>query len=364
MVLRTLGASRMNRMEIEYRPDFVRCRIETDNPLPLIVEPCQDSRVEPLIEWLSVNRDWAQEKIAVHGAILLRGFALRDAEQFAQVCRAITPGVNAKFVGTPGTRMADAVYPSSEGPTMYPIPMHCELMYSPHPPRWIHFGCLVPPEPRSGETPLVDNRRVWRNLDPAVRDRFIEGGDVRIVRNLCGPNSGFRIWTLVRWDDFFVTTDRNEVESQCRSEGWEFEWTRDDGLKLTIYQPFTRDHPVTGETAWCNQLLSYDATSTSYEFRRLYGLRPSFPLWRMWQFVRTTAQLKKRSPVSTLPAYCTWADGSPIPEADRWALRKTVWKNIVCSAWEPGDVMAVDNFATSHGRYPAWGRRKIVACMA
>jgi hypothetical protein len=351
-------------MEIGKDLDFVRCYSDPDNPLPLILEARDHTSVENLADWLRSNETWVHEKLVNHGALLLRGFAMHSAEAFGAVCRAVSPDLRSSWVGTPGTRLASDVYPASEGPTEYPIPSHCELMYLPEPPKMIFFGCLVPPEPDSGETPLVDNRRVWNELAPELRERFGAAEGIRIVRHLSGPKTRRRLWTLVRWDDYFVTTDRARVEAQCREVDFDFEWLSDDRLRLEFVQPVTRVHPISGETAWCNQLLSYDATSTAHDFARLYARRPSFRLWKMWQFVRTTAQFKKRSPVSTLPAHCTFADGSPISDADRNAVRDAVWNNLSYQPWQTGDVLAVDNFATGHARFPAWNRRKIVAAMA
>jgi alpha-ketoglutarate-dependent taurine dioxygenase len=231
------------------------------------------------------------------------------------------------------------------------------------PPRRIFFGCLVAPAVGSGETPLVDVRTVWRTLDPHVRERFVRRG-IRIVRNLRGPASRFRLWTQVRWDDFFQTADRATIEAQCRAEHFGFAWTADDGLRLTITQPVTRTHPVTGETAWVNQFLADHAASSAHEYRRIFRLRPSFRLWRTWQFVRLTALLKLRSPLSTLAFHCTYADGSRIPVADMNALRATVWRHLAIPPWQAGDVMAIDNLAVAHGRLPCWGPRQIVACLA
>src|SRR5262245_54358160 len=342
---------------------FVTSRTENGNPLPLIVEPAGRAEIEPLLEWLGAHAGWVQEKITIHGALLLRGFPVGDAATFEAVARASAPGVTGNFIGTPGNRFTGTVYRSSEGPTMYPIPQHSELMYLPSPPTRLFFGCVIPPEPHTGETPLADNRRVWRELDPQVRERFVRGG-LRIVRNLRGPRSRFRVWTQVRWDDYFLTTDRAEVEAQCRAAQFGFEWTSDDGLRLVIDQTITREHPVTGETAWCNQFLSYQPSSSAREFGRIYRLRPDFRHWYMWQFVRLAAFFKERSPISSLPNHCSYSDGSRVPLEDLEALRETVWRVMARPAWQAGDVMAIDNVACSHGRFPSWGPRKILACMA
>jgi hypothetical protein len=342
---------------------YVTTRTESGNPLPLIVEPAGRIEIAPLLDWLRTHAAWVHEKMTAHGALLFRGFPVRDAAAFEAVARAIVPEVTDAFVGTPGNRLTGTVFPASDGVTRYPVAQHSELMYLPAPPTYVFFACLIPPEPNTGETPLADNRRVWRELDPAVRERFVRGG-LRIVRNLRGPRSRFRVWTQVRWDDYFLTTERDEVEARCRASRFDFEWTRDDGLRLVIDQTVTREHPVTGETVWCNQFLSYHPSSSAAELRRLYRLRPDFRHWYTWQFLRFTTFWKARSPLASRPFHSTYADGSPIPPGDLESLRDTVWRVMARPRWHAGDVMAIDNFACSHGRFPSWGPREIVSCLA
>jgi hypothetical protein len=342
---------------------FVRSRTENGNPLPLILEPAARAEIPQLLDWLTTHGGWVREKMTAHGALLFRGFPVNDAATFETVARAIAPDVTGDFVGTPSKRLTDTVFPASDGVTRYPVSQHSELMYLPSPPTRVFFACLVAPESNTGETPLADNRRVWCELDPVVRERFVRGG-LRIVRNLRGPRSRFRLWTQVRWDDWFLTTDRDEVEAQCRASRFDFQWTRDDGLRLIIDQPVTRRHPVTGETVWCNQFLSYHQSSSAADFRRLYRLRPDFRHWYMWQFVRSTTFLKACSPLASQPIHSTHADGSPIRPGDLESLRDTTWRVMARPAWRTGDVLAIDNFACSHGRFPSWGPREIVSCLA
>lgn len=344
--------------------DFARARLDGGRSLPLVLEADRETRLEPLVEWLCDERDWVANRIQTHGAVLLRGFEVQSPPDFEAVCRAIAPQVTADFVGTPRTRLTEVVTPASQGPPEYPIPMHSELSILPIPPTRIFFGCLVPPAPGSGETPLVDNRVVWEQMPSDVKRRFKDVGTVRIVRNMTGPKSRFGPFTLERWDEFFATTDKDAVEQLSAGEDWQCRWRGDDKLQLVFHQPVTRDHPVTGETAWCNQLISYSVTSSAYDFRRLFKFRPSRKLWLRWQFVRTMAQIKKRFPISTVPATCTRPDGSRFPEEDVDAVRELVWKHLVHPTWEAGSVLAVDNFNTAHGRFPSWGERRIMACVA
>ena len=62
--------------------------------------------------------------------------------------------------------------------------------------------------------------------------------------------------------------------------------------------------------------------------------------------------------------HCTHLDGSPIPDADIEAVLDAVWKHLVVVPWRRGDVVAIDNFAVSHGRLPYRGPREVAVCWA
>ena len=67
------------------------------------------------------------------------------------------------------------MFSASELPGFYPIPAHNEMSFTAHPPDHIFFACTIEPE-KFGETPLVDFRGVWRDLDPALREAASDGG--------------------------------------------------------------------------------------------------------------------------------------------------------------------------------------------
>jgi alpha-ketoglutarate-dependent taurine dioxygenase len=332
--------------------------------LPLVIHAGAQTDVHDLVGWLSDRREWIEDKLTVHGALLLRGFDVGDARTFESVARAIAPGLRNDYLGTPRVRLADHVFPASEPAGPYPIAQHCEMSYLETPPTRVFFCCLVPPAANCGETPLADFRKVWRDLAPALRERFERGG-IRIVRNFRGPNgSRRRTWNQERWDEFFSTTDRAVVEAKCAAEGMRAEWTDGGGLRLLITQPVHRAHPTTGEPVWYNQFAAHHLASSAWEYPQIFRERPTLRNWLCWQLVRATVAAKRRSPADTLAYYCTYADGSAIPDADIKALLGTIRQHKVMFSWQRGDVLAIDNRSVSHGRMPFHGPRKIVACLA
>ena len=61
---------------------------------------------------------------------------------------------------------------------------------------------------------------------------------------------------------------------------------------------------------------------------------------------------------------CVFKDGSPIPVSYVEHLEEVIWKNMVIFPWRKGDVLAIDNYSTSHGRLPYKGPREIQVCWA
>ena len=62
--------------------------------------------------------------------------------------------------------------------------------------------------------------------------------------------------------------------------------------------------------------------------------------------------------------HCTRADGSEIPDEDVARVREAIARRMVVFSWRRGDVLAIDNYAVSHGRLPYTGPREIAVAWA
>jgi len=341
--------------------------------LPLVLEPRAGASRDAgaLASWLEGRRAWALRALTEHGALLLRGFSVDDPRAFERIARAVTPKLQNEYLGTsPRDRLTDHVFTASELPPYYPIPQHCEMSFLPRPPSHVFFWCDVPPAGPGGETPLVDFRRVLRDLFQPVRARF-EAHGVRIIRNYSGPEDGSRLdlWKLKRWDEMFQTTDRGAVERSCRDNGFDYRWMPGGRLRLVNHQPAVRTHPTTGEPVWFNHAQVFHLSSAAGEYRRIAARRRDpIDRWRylaLAGFARAVVSLRTRLTATEDQAmHCTYGDGSPIPDEDMEAVRDAIWKNLVCFRWEKGDVVAIDNFAVAHGRMPYSGPRRVAVCWA
>lgn len=56
------------------------------------------------------------------------------------------------------------------------------------------------------------------------------------------------------------------------------------------------------------------------------------------------------------------ADGSEIAREDVQHVRDIIWQETVVTPWQQGDIIAIDNHSTAHGRLPYEGPRRIVVC--
>jgi alpha-ketoglutarate-dependent taurine dioxygenase len=319
-----------------------------------------------LLAWIAAHREALFVRLRAHGALLFRGFDVRSARGFEDVARALDPELKKEYLGTsPRTGLTEYVFSASELPPYYPIPLHCEMSFTAHPPRRLFFCCLRAPA-WGGETPLCDFRGVHAALDPAVRDRFVRGG-LRIIRNYGGPGAG-RIrnpWQLKPWPEMFGTTDRAAVEAKCTAEGFQPVWGEGGRLRLLSEQDAVRAHPDTGELAWFNHAQVFHLSTAPAEYRRLFArLREPWMLV-MWQLSRAlvAAQRRLRAPEEQT-MHCTYRGGGEIPDADIEHLRDVIWDRQVAFAWREGDILAIDNAVVAHGRMPYRGPREVVVAWA
>lgn len=335
--------------------------------LPLVVHADGNPSVPRLVEWLIDQTDHVRELLTRHGAILFRGFDVVDATDFERIARAIDDDLQSEYMGiSPRNALTDYVFTASEIPSLFPIPQHNEMSFVANPPRSLFFWCDTEPAAETGETPLVDMRRVHADLDPEVRERFEKRG-IRIVRNYRAPGKE-RPWDLTQlksWVDMFQTTDHAIVEEKCAREGFTPVWGADNSLKLISTQAAVKAHPRSGEMVWFNHAAVFHTSNGDGELRRIFQLRPSVRSLLGWMAGKayTVAQRRLRK-AEDLPMHCTYADGSIIPDSDMEAVRDAIWKNLVITPWQNRDVLAIDNDSTGHGRMPFYGPRMVAVAWA
>lgn len=335
--------------------------------LPLIIEPNSNGKSKPeLLQWLNANKESFTKKFHQHGAVLFRGFEIDTPKDFEDVSLLVDPRLKNDYYGTsPRNIVKDTTYifTASELPGYYPIPQHCEMTYVKHPPISIFFYCHVEPE-YGGESPLCNFRKVYADLDPKIRNEF-DTKEIVTVRNYSSieNTSRFNLFELKKWNEIFHTTDKEEVEKQCREQEIEFEWKETGNLRLLHRTLATIKHPQTGETVWFNHSQVFHPASAPVEYKFIHN-RQHRAKTLFWKLL-ISAMVKIKS-LTTQPIdqsmNVLFGDGTPVPDSYMEHIEETIWKNLVIIPWKKGDVIALDNFSTSHGRLPYEGKRQILVC--
>jgi alpha-ketoglutarate-dependent taurine dioxygenase len=210
--------------------------------------------------------------------------------------------------------------------------MHHELSYAQELPATMVFACLQAPT-SGGETAVADAAAVLADLPPDIVSRFEKDG-WQLIRNY-GETIG------VPWQQAFGTDDPSEVESYCRANDTEFEWT-DAGLRTRQVRTAVAHHPVTGQRLWFNQIAFLNELTMDPDVREYLAmvLGPD-----------------------GLPFTTRFGDGEPIPAEVVDVINEVYQRHTASIPWRRGDLMLVDNLRTAHSRQPYEGDREIVVAM-
>ncbi len=333
------------------------------DPLPLVVRPAGPDQASTawLERWVHAHAGYVRKKMVEHGAVLFRGFELHGPEDFQRIALQVDPGLQDHYLGTsPRENKTRYVFSASEIPGFFPIMQHCEMSFLPSAPKRLFFYCHVQPQV-GGETPLTDFRKVVRDMDPAVRQAFEQKG-VRTIRNYIGPDQsgGIDKWHTKNWADMFKTRDKAEVEAQAQREQLDASWLPGDRLRLENVQPAIKPHPETGEPVWFNHTQVFHVDAARLEYSHIRRRQRTPRAWLVSHFINALTWYKKRSKAPEEQAtHCTYGDGSPIPPEVMRHVSDLIWRHMVFLKWKQGDMVAIDNYSTAHGRMPYSGPRDI-----
>lgn len=311
--------------------------VRTERPaggesLPLIVRP--SLKGVDLLDWARGNREWIETHLLGHGALLFRDFEAHSVGRFEEFARAVCGELlEYRERSSPRHAVQGQVYTSTDYPAEHAIFLHNENSYQYRWPMKLFFYCATAAE-SGGETPVADCRKILARIGPEVAERFRRHGWM-YVRNF---GDGFGL----TWQTVFGTDDRARVEEHCRAVGIEVEWKEGDRLRTRAVRPAIAAHPRTKEPVWFNHATFFHVTTLEEGVRR--ALLADFA-------------------EEDLPTNTFYGDGSPIEPAVLEHLREAYRRETVAPAWQPGDIMLLDNMLAAHGRAPYSGPRKILVSM-
>jgi alpha-ketoglutarate-dependent taurine dioxygenase len=300
---------------------------------PLLVEP-EVAGLNPAA-WAATNRELVESHLHRHGALLWRGFRMPGVEGFEELARTVTPDLlDYKERAAPRKEVGRNVYTSTEFPADQWIPLHHEMSYSHNWPTKIWFYCAQAAA-EGGATPIADDRRVFKLIDPKIKEVFMRK-KVMYVRN-------YGEGVDMTWQDAFQTDDRAQVEEYCRRSHTSFDWKGGDRLRTRQVRQAVATHPVVGEQVWFNHAHMFHVSN----------LQPA---------VRESLLAEFED--DELPRNAFYGDGTRIEDSVLDEIRAVYREAAVTFQWREGDVLLLDNFLTSHGREPFAGPRRIVVAMA
>lgn len=303
------------------------------NSLPLLIQPTVDA--VNLVAWAASNQELITNHLFKHGGILFRNFQVKNYLEFEHFIKSVTGELlEYRDRSSPRSPIQGNIYTSTDYPANSSIFLHSELSYAKSWPLKIFFFCIQPAQ-QGGETPIADTRKLLQRIDGKICDRFSQKG-VMYVRNF---GDGFGL----PWQTVFQTSNPDEVEAFCRSNGIEFEWKEGNRLRTRQVRQAVATHPQTNELVWFNHAAFFHVSTLESTIRE--------PL--LAEFTE-----------SDLPHNTYYGDGSAIESAVLDEIRVAYQQEMVIFPWQAGDILMLDNMLTAHGRMPFVGSRKVVVGMA
>lgn len=288
-----------------------------------------------LATWYALHAAELEQALQLHGALLFRGFDVRDEAGFKDFSSAAIK-TQAEYVqgATPRTRLQSGVYTSTEFSAEHEIELHNELSYVLEPPRKIAFCCLTASR-QGGQTQIADVNAVYRNLDPAIVQAFDAHGGWMLRRNF-HPGFGPTVYKSFQADSV------DEIRAYCAREQVEFSALPGEHFATRQVRPAVRRHPETGLPLWMNHASFWHVANLLPEVR---------------------AKLADMFAPEDFPYSTSFGDGTPIPDQMIAAVAAVYRATEVMFDWKPGDVLLLDNWRVAHGRKPFAGARKVIVAM-
>lgn len=239
--------------------------------------------------------------------LLFRGFGM-DLDRFRKLTERLTTGFVSYAGGAAARALVDGdptMMTVSEPTHHYPVPLHGEMYYVENKPQILWFYC-VKPVAEGGATTVGDGCWILENLKDSTRRLFEEN---RIKYVMIHPEG--------RWQKIFLTESLDDVRRHCEENRYTMRVDEKDGSIVTEY-------------------LSSAIWPTNHGNQRSF-INNVFAITR-WEQAGVPFRKVRLE------------DGRPIPEAvleELWEVEGRATRDV---AWEPGDVLMVDNSRFLHGR--------------
>lgn len=297
--------------------------------------------------WLSENKERMLEDFRTHGAILFRNFPIHTNESLRTFISKLSGDNLLNYEGgtSPRNEVDEGIYTSTKMPFFLKIPLHSEMVYRKQFPENIFFYCAHPPL-EGGETPIVDLRKVEKDLSSGLKDRVKNHGII-YYRHLKSDTSFRRFLSRFNpmiltgtWQHVFHSNDKKAVEDYCGKHNFSFEWLSDNSVILKTHLPgFYKGQ-------WLNSL----------HFFQVHH--------RIWGRILASAFKVIRYLSGAPDMSATDGEGNKFSSENIAEIVNAMEKHKVEFKWQKHDLLMMNNTITAHGRNSYLGKRKILVSMS
>lgn len=335
MASMNLKLDKLNKLAARERPAApapVRSSfLSPQRSFPIVLEAA-DAGLDT-VAWARSQAGAIESLVRKHGGILFRNFGLATPQDFEAFAEAIEPELYGSYGDLPKKEGGRNTYRSTPYPEKEMILFHNESAHLHRWPRKQWFYCELP-SLLGGATPIVDCREMLAQLPAELVEAFARKGLLYVRTFTPGLD--------VRWQDFYKTDSRAEVEARLAAAGTEWRWLGEDTLQTRTRCPAVIRHPLTGDRVFFNQVQLHHVSCLDAQVREdLMGL---VGLERM-------------------PRHVYYGDGSPIADETMALVGRAYEACAVRFDWRQGDVVMLDNMLAAHARDPYVEPRRIVVAM-
>jgi len=331
----------------------------------LEITPIQDSSPEYLREWVDENYQLIQDKIALHGGILFKGFDIKTATDFENIVVSIDPNLADKHifdggVGTKRTKFVFDVASPAIKKMLTPLSLHNEDSFVAEVPTKIMF-CSLNSAPWGGESLIADCRKVYQSLPQRIQNKY---------RNQKLAS------TLVLEDQLFLANSQIPKNVQCitvfaKDHGAEtVKRISDNMTEFSFTIPAVITLKSSEEVVWFNTLHQAVFYNKCIDIWMAYKFLGGFSnkiksLFLIFSSLLQDSVAYIKSGCNPLKMHdCKLVNGKKITAWDRVQMGLAFWKNTAVLPLKDGDFFVLDNRLTAHGRMPYKGRRLMISAMS
>lgn len=289
----------------------------------------QTGTVADVTQAICNNKEWIQQQLMQHSALLFRGFPVRTAADFRLFVEPFG-WEEQQYMGFPyRTKVEDRIYTTNEAPLHDQIEFHHEMSLMKVRPSKLFFFCETAP-PDGGETAIVLSERIVQSMEGRIPEFVTRLKEVGLVFKITTPASNSRTSFIAKnWQTALQTNDQSEAKKRAiEMMGCSSFECYEDGSAEFVFGPMEAIRSFDGyggRPVWFNNIVGYGGGNRNQSL--------------------------------------SMGDGCGIPGEALDAFKTVVNEECVNLKWEAGDVLLLDNMAVQHARRPSKPPRRILIAM-